>query len=723
MLIKEASKVLTSSGQEYREKLAETMKRLGDNSNNCYALIEASSGLYKIEFCNTAYLELTGFSEEELIGVPYNRLFSYLSPEDFVEIDEKLRLGEILQFELYHGRKDKDPFNASMQCFPLQNESHENEFIFVIVTDITHKMIAKKTQELERKMFRAIEREKTFFEKLTLSCSFLDKTLGPNVFSTIVMKMDNQLYITSAIPFEKSHTHLIPKGMAHSYYKLLMKMRDSKVFSNHKGYPLSAIHQQFALEHELQNCWQIPIQTHSAEIIGVITIFFKVQEKPKEFYDRFMTKVINLIGLAYNYELKQQQIYKLAYTDSSTGLSNRHDFIQKLHFEHEGAVLIVQPAEFSKFVKLYGRNFGDELLKQLAYKFERIPKINVVSQFSSSSLALHLYGGYETEESLKDLLKKVTTDELTIFGNSIYVSLKIGVEKLTPLLHVDVACRNAENALSTARNKAGEKIVYYNEQMQQKLKKELSILNALVNAIERKEFEVHVQPKVEMYRGRIYGMEALVRWNSPKLGKVAPSDFIQVAEQSGLIRDVDLIVIEKVLQWMQQRYYDGKRITPVAVNISPEHFYHPEFVDGLLHLVRKYYVDPRFIVIEVTESISLVDIDVAMEILYRLRNYGFHTSIDDFGIGYSSLSYLQRLFFSELKIDRSFISKIHEPGAYNIVKAIIQMAKSLDIMTVAEGIETEEQYHLLKELGCNVGQGYYLYHPMSLEDLNNSNII
>ncbi len=713
----------TLSKNEYRMKLAETMKRLGDNSSNCYALIDALNPNYPILLCNDAYCKLSGYTETELVGIPFNNLLQYISNEGYLEIDEKIREGVIVKFEIFHAKKGNQAFQAQVECFPLQNDKYQTEFIFIIVTDITYKKLSKFENDLERKMFRAIEREKTLFEKLRLSCQFIDTSIGPNIFSTIVMNIEEKMYITSAIPFEKSHTHIIPKGMANSYYKILMKLDDSKVFSRHKGYPLSVFHQQFAHDHGLESCWQIPIPIYTGEVIGVITIFFKVQEKPREFYNKFLLKVITLIGLAYTYEMKQQQIYRLAYTDISTGLPNRHDFSRKLNNEKNGAIIIIQPSDFSKFVELYGRNFGDELLKQLANKLSKIVAVNFIAQFSSSTLALHVNDQFETESDLRSLFERIINDELTIFGNPIYISLKMGVQKLHKTICINTACKNAENALSNAKARGGAQIVYYNERMQEDLKKELVILNELVEAIKNKEFTAYVQPKIELYRGRIYGMEALARWNSPKLGVVSPADFIPIAERAGLIREIDMQILEQILIWMQQRQYNGKKIVPVAVNISPEHFYHPEFIEGLVALVKEYYTDPQYLIIEVTESLSLVDLERARKILICLRSLGFQTSVDDFGIGYSSLSYLQTLIFSELKIDRSFISKIHEQGTLTIVRSILQMAHALNMTSIAEGVETQEQFEQLKQIGCNVVQGYYFYNPMPLEEIEKKEII
>lgn len=709
---------------EYRARLAKTLMNLGDHSSECYVLLDVKKSSFSIIYCNEAYMELTGFKSEEVIGQPIKSFLNLSSINNINEIQLKLKEGSKVSLELFHVRKNSFPFHAQIECFPMKSDDDVTEYIMVAVKDITYKKLNKYGNDLERKMFRAIQKEKTFFEKLILSCEFIDKTLGHNVFSTIVIQKENDLYITSALPFENSNIHLIPKGMANNYYKALMGLSESKVFSSHKGYPLSPIHQQYAFERGLNSCWQIPIPISKTENIGLITIFFAVQERQKEFYERFMTKVITLICLAYTYDKKQQEVYRLAYTDIATGLPNRHDFMKQLEKYDSGYILFVEPSEYSKFVDLYGRAFGDEMIKQLANKFmkQKVP-VNFVAHFSTSTIAMFLKDDTVTIDQIRHCMEEIAKESCKIFGNEIYLSLKVGAEKIKPNISKELICQNADNALSSAKEKAGTQFVIYDEKMQESLKKELLILNNLVEAIQKKQFEVYFQPKIELYRGRVSGMEALVRWNSPVLGNVSPGDFIPIAEQAGLIIDIDLIVFEEVLKWMQKRQYEGKKIVPVSINISPDHFYQPNFIEQIKGLVQKYYADPHFITIEVTESISLVNMDVAKEILFKLRTLGFNTSVDDFGTGFSSLSYLQSLSFSEIKFDRSFIKNLHEPATQVIVNTLIQMAHLLEIITVAEGIETKEQYDYLKKCGCDIVQGFYLYRPMSMGQLEEHHII
>ena len=175
--------------------------------------------------------------------------------------------------------------------------------------------------------------------------------------------------------------------------------------------------------------------------------------------------------------------------------------------------------------------------------------------------------------------------------------------------------------------------------------------------------------------------------------------------------------------WFQKRQYEGKRIVPISVNISPDHFYHPHFIRELKYLIRKYYADPSYLIIEITENLGLVDVEKAQQIIQQLFIRGLKTSVDDFGIGYSSLGYLQKLMFAELKIDRSFTARIQEAGTYAIVRSIIQIAYNLEIDVVAEGVETQEQVAILKQLGCTCVQGFLFYKPMSFAEIEEKNIL
>ncbi|HEY4622330.1 MAG TPA: EAL domain-containing protein, partial [Solibacillus sp.] len=206
------------------------------------------------------------------------------------------------------------------------------------------------------------------------------------------------------------------------------------------------------------------------------------------------------------------------------------------------------------------------------------------------------------------------------------------------------------------------------------------------------------------------------RWNSSKLGFISPIKYIPIAEESGKIKEIDLLNLTTILHWLQQRIDAGKKIVPISLNISPDHFYEPYFLDNIIEIFNQFRVPAKYIKLEVTESIELVDFAKAKDILEKLNDFGIESSIDDFGVGFSSLSYLPKLPFSEIKIDRSFVNSMNEPGMYAVVQTIIQLAHHIDMRPIAEGIETEDQLMMLQKLGCPAGQGYYFYKPMTIQD-------
>ena len=300
-----------------------------------------------------------------------------------------------------------------------------------------------------------------------------------------------------------------------------------------------------------------------------------------------------------------------------------------------------------------------------------------------------------------------------------FLSLKTGVSIITAMqTDVEELIRYADSALSKAKLKAGESICYYENEHDEYMMRNLRIANELTAALRREEIKIHLQPKVDMRTGKVLSFEALARWQSPDLGNISPEVFIPAAEKNGKIRILEENVLKQVLEWLQKRQEKKLDLMQVAINISADHFFHHSFVPNLVDMTSKYGIDAAYIQLEITERIGFVDIEAARKIFKQLEKYGFTSSVDDFGTGYSSLSYLQKLPVSEVKIDRSFISKMHEADTLAIVRTIIQLAENLKLTAVAEGVETEEQKLLLLELGCHVGQGYYFYRPMPLEDAN-----
>ena len=276
--------------------------------------------------------------------------------------------------------------------------------------------------------------------------------------------------------------------------------------------------------------------------------------------------------------------------------------------------------------------------------------------------------------------------------------------------------RNAEAALARAKQ-AGEAAVYYTPKLNADVAQRLALENKLRQALEEHRFVLHYQPKVSLATGRIEGLEALLRWHDPDNGLVPPAQFIPVLEETGMILEVGkwaLIEAARVYRKWKAAGVDAK---PIAVNVSPIQLRQRDFVDFVRQLFHDYGLEIG-IDIEITESMVMQDIERSTEILRALRDAGAKIAMDDFGTGYSSLSYLARLPIDALKIDRSFISTITERrDDVEIASAIISMAQSLGLTTIAEGVETQPQCDLLRTLGCHQIQGYLISRPLPEEEI------
>lgn len=315
-------------------------------------------------------------------------------------------------------------------------------------------------------------------------------------------------------------------------------------------------------------------------------------------------------------------------------------------------------------------------------------------------------------------LLEITKDPIIFNEFELYFSVRTGVVSLKYYEgNLDDFVRLADIALSNTKINVGNTIVFYSPYMSEQLKQKMQVQTELIHALRNNEIFVQLQPKVNINTGKIQSFEALARWHSPKLGRVPPDVFINAAEAIGKIKDVDLLVIEQVVKWLKSRKEKNLPLYQVSVNVSPGHFYLPDFVYNLTNLVKCYDIDPFYIKVELTENIGLVDIEKAIEILRELEIHGFEIAVDDFGKGYSSLNYIYQLPVKEIKIDRSFIQQIGNPNGKAIVSTIVQLAYNMGMTTVAEGIETVEQVSIIRKMNCHIAQGYYFYQPMSFNEV------
>ncbi|HZV59650.1 MAG TPA: GGDEF domain-containing phosphodiesterase, partial [Candidatus Eremiobacteraceae bacterium] len=304
-------------------------------------------------------------------------------------------------------------------------------------------------------------------------------------------------------------------------------------------------------------------------------------------------------------------------------------------------------------------------------------------------------------------------------GKEVYTSVSIGIAQSNSVYEgPDEMLRDADTAMYHAKSLGKGRYELFDAKMRANVMARLQLETDLRHALERGEFRNFYQPIVNLASGEIAGFEALLRWQHPTRGLLGPIEFIGVVEETGLIREVGWWNLSEACRQISEwrAASPSNRDLIISVNLSAKQFLQPNLVSDIANLLREISLSPEALKLEITESTVMKDPSGAVEMLQEIKSLGVRLAIDDFGTGYSSLSYLHRFPLDTLKIDRSFISSMDDDGdGMEIARTILPMAKNLRLDVVAEGVETIEQFELLKKFNCAYGQGYYFSRPLSAE--------
>jgi diguanylate cyclase (GGDEF)-like protein len=428
--------------------------------------------------------------------------------------------------------------------------------------------------------------------------------------------------------------------------------------------------------------------------------------------------------------LAEQRVQQLARYDVLTGVANRSMFMQQLDHalaraRRAGMALSVFFIDLDRFKAVndtLGHDAGDELLKAVAARLTRLLRgADIVGRLGGDEFVVLLDGNPDAATLTKIAGRALTelAEPLHLLGRPVQVSASLGISRF-PDDGQDAATllKCADTAMYLAKARGKNNFQFFTPRLAERSAAEMTLEGELRQAIQGHELRLHYQPKFDVRSGALVGMEALVRWQHPQRGLLAPGAFIAMAEESGLIVPMGRWVLEAACR--QLRDWRNAALAPprCSVNVSARQFSHPALVDEVRHAMAAAAVPASALEIEVTESVLMADPERAQQSLKRLHGLGVHIAIDDFGTGYSSLSYLKRFPAQTLKIDRSFVDGLPlDRDDAAITRAVISLAHSLDMRVVAEGVETESQLQFLAEAGCDEAQGFLLGRPLVPERL------
>ncbi len=465
-------------------------------------------------------------------------------------------------------------------------------------------------------------------------------------------------------------------------------------------------------------CWSTPIIALDGEVVATFALYYRRPGAAPPFHRRMVEACVPLCRVALQHETNRAEIERLAFFDPLTALPNRRLFSDRARQTLQmasrtnlgGALLLLDIDRFKTTNDSLGHSAGDTVLREIAKRLQsEIGQDATVARLGGDEFAALLPRCSPLESMhAAERLRSALAEPMSIAGLELQVSTSIGISVFPPDgTDLEPLLKNAEMAMYEAKRGGRGASRFFTRAMNDVVAPRMQMESALRQALAAQTLELHYQPKIRLADLECAGAEALVRWRHPMLGNVPPDRFIAVAEESGLINELDGWVLETALAQLAAWQRDGVPVPSVSVNVSPLRFQHDDVPGHVRKLLAIHGLPPSSLMLEVTERLMLGDDERTRRDLRTLHEMGVRLSIDDFGTGYSSLGYLKRLPVSELKLDKSFVDDLERDStARALATAVIDIGQALGLQVVAEGVETPGQRDILARAGCDIAQGY-----------------
>jgi diguanylate cyclase (GGDEF)-like protein/PAS domain S-box-containing protein len=727
------------------EKLAETklreselrFRQIAESIHEAFFLQDAVSG--EMLYVSPAYENIWGRSCASLYADPHSWMEAVV-PEDLPPTQARLaRAFETRDFALdYRIRRPDGSLRwIEFRGFAILDEEKRIARIAGVASDVTERMTAAtRIAQLNRVyamvsginsiIVRAVNREDLFAGVCQVA---IDAGGFQVAWIGIVDRSSTSLSLVAKAGvglgfLDRMDFSLLPESpLGQGPRARALSTRQTQV-SNDMNVDHSAF---FSKEHAaagIRSLAIVPLVVAN-ESVGMLALY----AREPEFFHADELKLLADLGRDVAYGIdhidKRERLDYLSYYDVLTGLANRTLFLERVaqHMlsagrdRHQLALFVLDLERFKNFNDTLGQLAGDELLRAVGHWFSRAAgDASFVARLGADRFAVvapKVREGGNVVHLLEKMLRSFAAAPFVVQGVSARIAFRVGAAVFPDDGdNAETLFRYAESALKNAKA-SGARYLFYTARMSAHLEGSLTLENRLRRAIDRDEFVLCYQPKVNLQTGKLTGAEALIRWNDPETGLVPPGRFIPVLEETGLIHEVGRWALRRALQDAARWRSTGRTTVPIAVNVSALQLRNPGFLADMKQALASSPVSGGGLDIEVTESLIMEDARNGSAHLQAIRAMGVHIAIDDFGTGYSSLSYLARLPVDSLKIDRSFVTDMtSSQEGLLLVSTIITLAHSLRLNVIAEGVETEEQARLLRLLNCDEMQGFLICRPI-----------
>ncbi|UQZ83009.1 Cyclic di-GMP phosphodiesterase Gmr [Paenibacillus konkukensis] len=678
------------------ESLKEALKELADvryalDQSSIVAITDARG---TILYVNDQFCRISQYERKELLGQDHRILNSgYHPPSYFKNMWATIGSGNVWRGEIRNKAKDGSFYWVDTTIVPFLTEQGKPYQYISIRNDIS----------LLKKMEEDIRKSEEMYRLITENSSDLISIIDAEGRFLYVSPSHHSLLGYELSDFERRYMYeWIHEEDRETFHKAVQEQRITGKSSLLLEFRIHTKHNDdYDMETRIN-----PVIDPSGTVSSLILVMRNITERKSS----------------------ERKIRHLAYHDTLTDLPNRRLFMDRLRKEiHQAKQLRLQLAimfldldRFKNINDSLGHEAGDLILIEAAQRISQCIRSNDMVARLGGDEFIVLLTNISSSEEVESISRRIQTslqEPIGFSGKSFHISCSMGIA----IFPVDgrepkELMKRADMALYAVKDSGRNGISFFRLDMEERSLERILLENELKKAIQQEQFHIDYQPKLDLATGELIGMEALVRWNHPELGRIPPNKFIPIAEETGLILPLGEWVLrrgcEQNKKWQDQGYLPLK----LSVNLSVRQFYQSDLLVKIKEILQQTGLEPQWLELEVTESV-FSDMDNAAAILQKIRDLGIHTSIDDFGTGYSSFGYIQRLPIDTLKIDASFIRDIHQnKESHAIVKAILTIAQTLGLNVIAEGVENEEQLAVLSEDGCDQGQGFLFSKPLSGHD-------
>ncbi len=670
---------------------------------------------YRLKFSNPALFDVIGFTYEELAA---DGAILRIHPDDLVEHQKKLRyLRDTERSQIFsrHRVQHKNGQWIWMETsgFNMLHETAIGGLVFSLEdvsarTDVEHRLeeehaLLRAVLDLNPSLIYAKDLRGCF----TISNLSFQRRFGYTSEDELRGKTSYDVFLSRAETGQELHAYEIADAI---------HMQDMRVLET--GVPQEGMELQGMTDDDGKRWYRTnkyPLRDAIGNVTGILGITRDITERKE-----------------YEMRLEYQALH-----DPLTGLPNRRYLLtrigeamtqsgQKISGKtRELAILFCDLDSFKSVNDTHGHDFGDQCLTEMTQRFaDSLEETDFVARFGGNEFIVLTYGGLEQAQRKADALLLAISRPLVIDDTMVKLQASIGIAELQEKHRSpSELIRDADAAMYQAKERGRNRAEVYDASLQAATTKRAQMDVALRFALERNELVLAYQPKVSLIDGSVIGFELLLRWNSPEYGEISPEEFIPIAEASGMVVPIGAWVLEqacKQLSLWQMKYPVAEHLT-IAVNVSMRQLLQVSFLNEVKRIIGETGVLPQSVELEITETSAMANPLQTIENLGLLKQQGLRLALDDFGTGYSSLSYLQKLPVDALKIDKSFVRGIGSQHATSqedneIVRLILALAHTLNLETIAEGVETPEQIAELKKLGCFVGQGFIFSRPVTSDE-------